>query len=156
MPEEGGGGFLSQKIMGIPAIVVIGGVAILAYFILSRNKAQPTNSTSGGGGQVHTGKTVVQSGAVRINVSNDGDNPQPKPPHKHHHGGGGGDTTKSFTVPKDESLAEFGASRHWSQDTLNVDMPAFKQPQGSTYAGQKLGPDFKLHKGDKIFRPIGN
>lgn len=152
MPEEGGGGFLSQKIMGIPAIVVIGGVAILAYFILSRNKQVPANSTSGGGGQVHTGKTVVQSGAVRINVNNNDDgNPQPKPPHK-----GGGGATKSFTVPKDESLAQFGASRHWSQDTLNVDMPAFTQPKGSTYAGKKLTPDFKLKKGDKIFRPIGN
>lgn len=151
--EEGGGGFLSQRIFGMPAIVVIGGVAILAYFILSRNKA-PAASTSGGGGQVHTGKTVVQSGAVRINVSNDGGNPQPKPPHKKP--GPGGGATKSFTVPKDESLAQFGASRHWSQDTLNVDMPAFKQPQGSTYAGQKLSPDFKLKKGDKIFRPIGN
>jgi hypothetical protein len=152
--ESGGGSFLTRKFAGIPAWVILAGVAALAYFLFMRNQGQtPTNSTSGGGGQVHTGKTVVQSGAVRINVSggDGGDEPQPKPPPHP----GGGFKTKSFTVPKDETLAQFAASRHWSQDTI-ADISHWKQPKGSTYAGTELNPDQKLKKGDKIFRQLGN
>lgn len=149
--ENEGGGFMSMKFMGIPAIVWIGGAAILVYFLMKHNSqsSQPTNRTSGGGGTVKTGKTVVRSGAVRIDVNGTGvGNPQPKPPH-------GGFKTKSFTVPKNETLEEFGLSRHWSQDTFN-DMAHFAQPSGSTYEGKTLNPDTKLKKGDKIFRQLGN
>jgi hypothetical protein len=150
--ENEGGSFLTRKFAGIPAWVILAGVAALAYFLFMRNQGQtPTNSTSGGGGSVHTGKTVVQSGAVKINVNGGtgGDNPQPKPPPH------GGFKTKSFTVPKDETLAQFAMSRHWSQDTIS-DISNWKQPTGSTYAGQTLNPDQKLKKGDKIFRQLGN
>src|SRR5580704_3058239 len=81
--DNEGGSFLTRKFAGIPAWVILAGVAALAYFLFMRNSGSstaPANSTSGGGGQVHTGKTIVQSGAVKINVSggDGGDNPQPK------------------------------------------------------------------------------
>jgi hypothetical protein len=154
--ETEGGSFLTRKFAGIPAWVLLAGAAAIAYFLFMRNSGStPTNSTSGGGGQVHTGKTVVQSGAVKINVvgGDGGEEPQPKP--HHHHKGGGGFKTKSFVVPRDETLAQFAASRHWSQDTI-ADISGWKQPAGSTYAGQTLNPDMKLKKGDKIFRQLGN
>lgn len=150
-PQGGGGSFLTQKWLGLPAIVWLGGAAVLAYFIMSRSSSTPANSTSGGGGQIHTGKTTVQSGAVRINVNaNDDGNPQPKPPH-HHHGGGG---TKTFTIPKDETVGQFGEGRNWSSDTLQ-EVTQMKQPKGTTYAGQKLALNFPLKKGDTIARPYG-
>lgn len=152
--DNEGGSILTRKFAGIPAWVILAGVAALAYFLFMRNSSStaPANSTSGGGGTVHTGKTTVEKGAVSINVSGGtgGDhNPQPKPPpHK-------GFKTKAFTVPKDETLAQFAASRHWSQDTI-FDISKWKQPKGSTYAGTELNPDQKLKKGDKIYRQLGN
>jgi hypothetical protein len=152
MMDNEGGSFLTRKFAGIPAWVIMAGVAALAYFLFMRNSSSstPTNSTSGGGGQVHTGKTVVQSGAVKINVSggDGGDEKQPKPPpHK------GGGKTKSFVVPRDETLGQFATSRHWSLNTINA-MASFKQPKGSSYAGQELRPDTPLTKGSTIFRQI--
>jgi hypothetical protein len=154
MMDNEGGSFLTRKFAGIPAWVILAGVAALAYFLFMRNSGSsttPTNSTSGGGGSIRTGKTTVQSGAVKINVTggDGGAEKQPKPPHGH------GFKTKSFVVPRDETLAQFASSRHWSQDTM-ADMANWKQPTGSTYAGQKLSPDFKLKKGAKIFRQLGN
>jgi hypothetical protein len=152
--ETEGGNFLTRKVMGIPAWVFLAGAAAIAYFLFMRNSSSttPTNSTSGGGGSIHTGKTVVEKGAVNIRVNdgtgNDGKTHQPHPPHPRGHG------TRSLTVPKDETLGQFGESRNWSADTLQ-EVTQLKQPKGTTYAGQKLALNFKLKKGDKVARPYG-
>lgn len=45
-PAQGGGGnFLTQKYMGIPGVVWLGGAAILAYFLFFRNKSSSSGTT---------------------------------------------------------------------------------------------------------------
>lgn len=95
-PEtEGGGGFMSQRWFGMPAPVVIIGVALLAYFLFFRNSGGiGQGSSAGGSDTLTTGNTTVESGAVRVvvNAGNNGeDNDQPKPPHK--------GITRTVTVP---------------------------------------------------------
>lgn len=105
-PEQpGGGGMMSSKILGIPTIVWVGGIALIVYFLFFRNSSQSAGSpsTSGGGGTIdQSGTTRVESGAVQITVTqnpqdNDGDsddgsgNPQPRPKPK--------PRTKKVTVP---------------------------------------------------------
>lgn len=149
---ENEGGFFSRRMMGLPAWVWLAGAAVLAWWWFSRQSGgTPGISTTGGGGQVHTGKTVVQSGAVRINVSGGGgggvDNPQPKPPQKYT------GPVKAISVNADESLSDLAAYRHWSDETL-TDVEALVQPKGS-YQGQQLSADTQLKKGQTIYRPIG-
>lgn len=150
--ENEGGGFLSQRFMGIPAWVFLAGAAILAYWYFSRNSSS-TPTTTGGGGSVKTGRTTVQSGAIRINVGGgDSDlsvpgNHQPKPPTKYT------GPLKAITVPKNENFTDLAGSRNWSEETIG-DVEALVQPKGS-FKGQKLRPDTQLKKGDVIYRPIG-
>ena len=150
MPNEGGN-FLQR----IPVWVWVGGAAVIAYFLFFRNSSSSNQpSTSGGGGQVTTGATTIKKGAVNVSISQDSGggpdkdtNSQPGPPPPP------SQDTKSFTVPKNETWGQFGASRHWSENTLN-ELDQFTQPAGSTYAGKILNPDSPLKKGDTVFRPI--
>jgi len=149
-----GGGFLSQKFMGIPAWIFLAGAAVLAYLYFSHQNQAPANMTTGGGGSVRTGNVKVEKGAVRINVNGSGadvDNPQPKPPH-----GGKGYTGpwKAITVTQDESLTDLGQSRHWSDETMG-DIEAVTQPKKSSLAGKMLTADTQLTQGQTIYRPIG-
>jgi LysM repeat protein len=65
-PEQGGGGnFFTQKYMGIPGIVWLGGAAILAYFLFFRKSS---SSSGSGSGASNTG-TGGTSGNVTFNQS---------------------------------------------------------------------------------------
>jgi len=72
MPDEGGGGFAGSRILGIPTIVWIGGVALIVYFLFFRNSQTATPTTGGGGGTITTGATTVRKGAVTVNVTTKG------------------------------------------------------------------------------------
>jgi LysM repeat protein len=85
-PPEGGGSFLTQRFYGIPAIVWLGGAAILAYFLFFRNKSGAASpSSSGGGGTSTTGDITftppstapvnTDTGAAVTNPANQGLNP---------------------------------------------------------------------------------
>lgn len=156
-PEEGGG-FLQARIMGIPAWIILAGAAVLAYLYFShQSSAASANrpTTTGGGGKVSTGKTVVQSGAVSINVGSGEDNDlsvpgnhhQPKPPIEYK------GPVKAITVTKDENFSDLAGSRNWSEETIG-DVENLTQPKGP-FKGKKLRADTQLHKGDVIYRPIG-
>lgn len=91
-PEDqggGGGGFMSQRWFGIPAPLVIVGVALIAYFLFFRGSGGGGTSTAGGPDTQTVGDTTIDTGAVQVSVntgstnSNDttlGDNDQPGPP----------------------------------------------------------------------------
>jgi hypothetical protein len=152
---EGQGNFFTRKLGGVPAWVWLAGAAVLVYFYMSRQSStsgRPT--TSGGGGSITTGPTRISKDAIRVTVNagrgdrGEEDNDQPgHRPHRRH-------TTKSFTVPKNETWGQFAESRHWSEETID-DIQNFKQPKGTTYAGKVLPLNFKLKKGDKVARPEG-
>lgn len=68
-PAQQQGNFLTRKYGGIPGIVWIGGVAIIAYFLFFRNSSSSGNSSSGGGGQSTTGDITLQPGTETIDLS---------------------------------------------------------------------------------------
>lgn len=152
MENEGAPSFLQK----IPVWVWVGGAAVIAYFLFFRNSssgAPPT--TGGGGGQISTGATTIKKGAVNVSISQGGGggadkdhNGQPSPPPPPDK------QTKSFRVPKNETWGQFGESRHWSENTWD-ELQQFKQPKGSTYAGQILNLSKQLKKGDTVARPVG-
>lgn len=76
-PEGGGGGnFLTQRYMGIPAVVWMAGAAILAYFLFFRNKGGSSSpSSSGGGGTSTTGDITFTPPPTQITVPTDGASP---------------------------------------------------------------------------------
>lgn len=78
-PEGGGGGgnFFTQKYMGIPGIVWLGGVAVLAYFLFFRNNSGSSTgaSSSGGGGTSTTGDITFTPPPTQITVPTSGANP---------------------------------------------------------------------------------
>lgn len=79
-PEMGGGGGLTgTRILGVPVLVWVAGIAVLAYlYFRSSGSSSPTGvTTSGGGGSISTGRTVLDKGAVQVSITQ---NPQPKPP----------------------------------------------------------------------------
>jgi hypothetical protein len=154
---EGEGNFFTRKVGGMPAWVWLAGAAVLVYFLMSRQSSAANRpTTSGGGGTITTGPTRVAKDAVKVTVfagrRGDGDeettdNDQP------------GHKPESFkklrviTVPKNETLGEFAASRNWSEATID-DLGQFEQPKGTTFAGKKLSSlGMRLKKGDKIARP---
>jgi hypothetical protein len=77
MPDEGtsGGGFMSQKFMGIPAIVWLIGAAVIAYLWFSKQQAAsgqtaPASSTANQGTVTQTtGATTIDTGAVQVDVN---------------------------------------------------------------------------------------
>lgn len=80
---DGGGGMLTKKIMGIPVVVWVGGIALIAYLYLrNRSGSAGSPSTSGGGGSVTTGSTRIDKGAIQVTITQG--NPQPHLPHLHH------------------------------------------------------------------------
>jgi len=85
---EGGGGFMTQKFMGIPAIVWLLGAAAVAYFLFSRNSASSGSGSSSAGSSdtLTTGDTSVATGAVQVTVNAGGSGDT---------GGGGGNTQPS-------------------------------------------------------------
>lgn len=95
MPEEEGmqgGNIFTNRIMGIPGVVWLIGAGVLAYFIFFRNhrgSSEGSPSTSGGGGTIDQSgaTTTIQSGAVKVDVTQnppDADtDKQPKPPVHH-------------------------------------------------------------------------
>lgn len=77
-PQGGGGGsFLTQKYMGLPGIVWLGGAAILAYFLFFRNKSSSSSSpsSSGGGGTSTTGNITFTPPATQVTVPTDSASP---------------------------------------------------------------------------------
>lgn len=89
-PASSGGNFLTRKFAGIPGWIILGGVALLAYWYFSHQSTAATTTglkTTGGGGTSRTGNTTLKKGAVTINVKqspgDDNDQPEPKPPHRH-------------------------------------------------------------------------
>jgi LysM repeat protein len=62
---------MTQKFYGIPAIVWLGGAAILAYFLFFRNKSSSAAapSSSGGGGTSTTGNITFTPPQVNVPVS---------------------------------------------------------------------------------------
>lgn len=94
--QPGGGNFFTNRIMGVPVFVWIGGIAILAYLYFRHTQQQNVPATtSGGGGQLTTGNTTLQKGAIHItvNAAHGDDDDQPKP---HGHG-----KSKKITVPNE-------------------------------------------------------
>lgn len=91
-PPGTGGSMMDKKVAGIPLpIILVGGVAILAYFLFFRNSSSGAGTSSSGNTSTTdlSGATVTQPGPgpVTVNVtggSNNGGgkNPQPKPPVK--------------------------------------------------------------------------
>lgn len=78
MDPEQPGGLTGSRIFGIPVIVLVAGIAVLAYFYFrSRSGSSSGINTSGGGGSASSGTTRLEKGAVRIDITQ---NPQPKPP----------------------------------------------------------------------------
>lgn len=119
-PEAGpsGGNFLTRKYAGIPAWVILGGVAVLAYLYFSHKSSATSGggaTSTGGGGQATSGNTVVKKGAVTINVrqspGQDNDQPSPNPPPKQSTGPvyGGNTPSENFTAPGGEDLARIAA-----------------------------------------------
>lgn len=80
-PPGGGGGLMGSKIMGIPTIVWVGGVALIVYFLFFRNSSGSASgvSTSGGGGTATSGNTTIDKGAIQVSITQ-GNSHQPKPP----------------------------------------------------------------------------
>lgn len=89
MPDEGGAGatasgIMGGKILGIPSIVWVGGIALIVYFLFFRNSSSGTSSSSGGSagtptggsGTITTGATTIDSGAVQVSVSGANSSPQ--------------------------------------------------------------------------------
>ena len=121
--NPGAGGILTRKFAGIPAWVILGGAALLAYFYFSHKSAAAQTQglkTTGGGGSAKTGKVVVQKGAVSINVRQvprgEGDeddtdtNPQPghhPPPRKKTHS-----RPNPFDVPHSPRRITEGQARY--------------------------------------------
>jgi hypothetical protein len=140
-------GFLSGKIAGIPVIAVVGGIALVAYFLFFRNSQAGAASASGGSGSITSGTTTLQKGAIQVHVTQDGgtpeQNPQPKPPVTPR------TTTRSITVGRDQTLAQLAKAYHWTPETL-------KAVENQNELGGKgiLKPTTKLHKGQVIIRPL--
>lgn len=75
-PESPGGGM--GKPMGIPWFVWIGGAAVLAYFLFFRNSSASTPGTATDtSGDITTGSTTLDKGAVTINVTQGTSEPTP-------------------------------------------------------------------------------
>lgn len=131
-PEQpGGGGFMSSRIFGIPTIVLIGGIAILAYlyFRHAQNaQAAGSPSTSGGGGTVTTGTTRVEKGAVTINVTQQGsdqdNDTQPTP--------GGRGRRKRVVVPD-------VTGEKWGQASQELQKTGLKAGRTHPFAGAVRG-----------------
>lgn len=129
----------------IPAIVWIGGAALLAYLYFSRSSSSTSGKplTGGGGGTITTGNTTIKKGAVDISVMMNGQGTgqeQPSPT--------GGDTTKQIVVPKDETLGQLAKYLHWSKDTMA------QVQELNAVNGQELTAASKLKKGQTIVRPV--
>jgi hypothetical protein len=76
MPDEGGGGggFMSQRFLGIPAVVWLVGAAIVAYLYFAHKSAAgqtaPASSTANQGTVTQTtGATTIDTGAVQVDVN---------------------------------------------------------------------------------------
>lgn len=68
-PQEIAGG----KTAGIPNLLLIGGVALIVYFLFFRNsKAAGGASSTAGDGTVTTGDTTIGTGAVQVKVTQSG------------------------------------------------------------------------------------
>jgi len=130
----------------VPVWVWIGGAALLAYMYFSRKSSSaqtPANKTTGGGGSIKTGNTIVKKGAVHVTVMQDGhgkdqDQPGPTP----------SDTDKQIVVPKDETLGQLAKYLHWSKNTLD------QVEELNATGGQEWTEKTKLRKGQTVLRPV--
>lgn len=64
----GGGSFFTQKFMGIPAMVWLGGIVIVGYLYFRNRSSSGAASSSGGGGTSTTGNITLTPGATNINI----------------------------------------------------------------------------------------
>jgi hypothetical protein len=111
MPNEGGG-IMGSRILGIPTIVWIGGVAIVVYFLFFRNsQAGQTGSATGGSGTVTTGNTTLQQGAITIDVAQGGGRVKKKLPTKKQ-------GWMWFTPTKSGTLSDLVADEKWPKTSL--------------------------------------
>lgn len=161
-PPEGGGSFLTRRVAGMPAWVLIVVVAGGAYLLFFRNKG--TNATSsGGGGTSTTGNIDFTPGTTTVNItggaasaggsSNGTPNPQPKPkppPKKVKTGV----TMRTYTVKSGDTLASIARKFGISVAALahaNVYVPG--EVPGDKKAGQTLGTGAGLKTGQVLKIP---
>jgi PASTA domain len=70
--QQGGGGIMSGKIMGMPSLVFVALVAAAAYFLFFRNKSTASaggTSDAGSSDTLTSGATTVDTGAVQVTVN---------------------------------------------------------------------------------------
>jgi hypothetical protein len=143
--EQGGGGFFTRKLGPLPAWVWLAGAAVLVYWYMSKHSQQQNPiTTSAGRGSIHTGKTVIQKGAISVHVNAE-DQEQPGPHHnrlKSEHG--------ALIVPRDESFAQFAEEFRLNQKQIQ-DFTTEPQPKGSSFRGKTLKLSTPLKKGQKIY-----
>ena len=67
-PAEGGGNFLTQRYMGIPAVVWIGGAAVLAYLLFFRNKSSAATGSTANSGTETSGTVTLNAPPTQLYV----------------------------------------------------------------------------------------
>ena len=146
---EQGSGFFTRKLGPLPAWAWLAGAAVLVYWYMSRHSQSQQNpiTTSAGRGSIHTGKTIVEKGAISVHV-NASDQEQPGPHMGRHnrlkseHG--------ALIVPRDESFAQFAEESHLTQGQI-VDFTTETQPNGSSFRGKVLKLSTQLKKGQRLY-----
>lgn len=166
-PGAGGGSFLTRRIAGLPAIVWVGGAALLAYLLFFRGARSGSGaSSSGGGGTSSTGDVTFTPGSTSVTITGGGTahgpvatgttgtpNPQPKPvpPPR----------TKvtsvshrTYTVRAGDTLKSIAAKFGISVTALahaNVYVPG--EVPGDKKVGQRLGTGAGLKTGQVLVIP---
>lgn len=71
---------ITRKVMGLPAFVWVGIIALGAYLFISHRSSSSAGSptTTGGGGTATSGATKIQKGAIQVTIQQA--NPQPAAP----------------------------------------------------------------------------
>lgn len=166
MPAEpggsGGGGLMGSKIMGIPTIVWVGGIALIVYFLFFKNAnsgSTPTTSGNPGTNTQTTGATTLDSGAVTVTVNqtgadDTGDQPSPPVVGGGTGSGGGGSTTSPNEVTLPNEIGKRGEAGQNALKALGLktkQTPA-RTPKGktTTITSQKPGSGTKVPKGSTV------
>lgn len=147
-PDAGGGGgsFLTRKYMGIPAIVWVGGAALLAYMLFFRNSSGSSGSGTSSSGTATTGNITFSPPASDTSNSglnpgqgmlSGGTNPQPTP-------AAPGTTTSQVTNPGSTGTLTWSTPAGTQTGTAQQFLQAFQS------TGQNAGQIVQGGTGQKI------
>lgn len=150
MPQEEGvqsPNPLTNRVAGLPVIVWVGIIALVALWWFSRKKggglfgggSGGAVTTSGGGGSASGGRTTIDKGAVQITVTQ-GEQKQPGPPTKKHR-------RSMETVPEVIGM-------NWPQAAARVKRAHLTPERTRPYVGatsdEKPGAGTKVKKGSVV------